>query len=76
MEQDSQQVSKKTSRFKNPNPKWIKETTMALIDKRIEDFSNEQIRILRNLYLENLRDGMKPKQAMSKAIQVISCFKL
>ena len=49
---------------------------MALIDKNIEDFSNEQIRILRNLYLENLSNGMKPKQAMSKAIQLISCFKL
>lgn len=55
--------------------KWIKETAKILLEKNINNFSENQITLLRELYLENLRDGLKPKQAMDKAYQIVNCFK-
>ena len=57
------------------DPKWIKETARALLDRNIDNLSEGQINMLRNLYLDNLRDGMSPKEAMDKAFQIVTCFK-
>jgi len=55
--------------------KWIKETAKILLEKNIDSLSENQMKLLRELYLENLRDGLKPKQAMYKAYQIVNCFK-
>lgn len=58
------------------DPKWIKETIEGLLDININKLSDKQIKMLRDLYLENLRDGLQPKKAMAKAFQIINCFKI
>ncbi len=55
--------------------KWIKETARILLEKNIDNFSENQVVLLRELYLENLRDGLKPKKAMDKAYEIVNCFK-
>jgi len=57
------------------DPKWIKETAGVLLDRNINMLSDDQVRMLRNLYLENLGDGLKPKEAMIRAFQIVTCFK-
>lgn len=57
------------------DPKWIKETARILLDKNINNLSDNQIGLLHELYLENLRNGLKPKEAMNKAFEIVNCFK-
>ena len=47
-----------------------------LLNIKIDYLSEKQIKMLWNLYQENLRDGLKPKDAMSKAFEIITCFKV
>jgi uncharacterized protein (DUF1778 family) len=58
-----------------PDYKWIKETAKILLDKNIDKLSENQIGLLYELYLENLSNGLKPKEAMNKAFEIVNCFK-
>ena len=53
---------------------WIKETAECLLGRKVDNLSDTQIRMLRNLYLENLRDGLKHREAMKQANNVVTCF--
>ena len=75
MKQVNQVKSKKMPRVRKNDPEWIKVIARALLDRSISNLSENQIKILRNLYLEYLRDGMSPKEAMDKAFQIVTCFK-
>lgn len=75
MKQKNQVESRNIQGVKKSDPAWIKEIAMALLDRNISNLSENQIKILRNLYLENLRDGLKPKEAMNRAFQIVTCFK-
>ena len=56
------------------DPKWIKDTASVLLDIDIGNLTEKQIKILRDLYFENMREGLNPKAAMKKAFNVVSCF--
>jgi uncharacterized protein YnzC (UPF0291/DUF896 family) len=57
------------------DPDWINEIAEALLDVNINKLSEKQKNLLRELYLENLKNGMKPKESINNALQVVSCFK-
>jgi len=65
---------KKLQGTKEDDPEWIIETVKELFNKDINDLSENQRKMLRDQYLENLRDGLSPKEAMEKALQVTLCF--
>ena len=66
---------KKSQIEKQHDPEWIKEIADALLNMNINDLSDSQKKLLRDLYLENLNKGLKPKEAISKASQIVKCFK-
>jgi hypothetical protein len=71
-----QKIKKKKIMWVNEyDLKWIKEIARILLNKNIDNLSSSQISLLRELYLENLRDGLKPKEAMVKAFHIVNCFK-
>ena len=57
------------------DPEWINEIAEALLDININDLSEKQKKMLRDLYLENLRNGLKPKESINNALQIVKCFK-
>jgi hypothetical protein len=62
--------------LKEHDPRWIKEIAEGLLDVNIDNFSASQKKMLCSHYLEYLNDGLKPKEAMEKALQIVLCFKL
>lgn len=70
------QIVKKSLRGTRHNdPEWITEIAVGFLKININELSENQKKMLRDIYLENLRDGMKPKEAIEKALQIILCFK-
>ena len=65
---------KKLQSIKERDPEWIIEIAVGLLDINIDNLSDHQKKMLRDQYLENLRDGLKPKEAMKKALQIVLCF--
>jgi len=65
---------KKVHQIKKCDPEWIKVIADALLDINVNNLSNRQKKMLRDQYLENLRNGLKPKEAIEKAMQIVSCF--
>ena len=65
---------KKVQSIKERDPDWIIEIAVGLLDINIDNLSDHQKKMLRDQYLENLRDGLKPKEAMKKALQIVLCF--
>lgn len=63
------------SKKRTIDPEWINEIAEALLDLNINDLSEKQKKILRDLYLENLNKGLKPKESINNALQVVRCFK-
>ncbi|KYK27752.1 hypothetical protein AYK20_07825 [Thermoplasmatales archaeon SG8-52-1] len=57
------------------DPEWINEIAEALLDININDLSEKQKKMLRDLYLDNLRNGLKPKESINNALQIVRCFK-
>ena len=66
---------KKSQGSKKRDPDWIKKIAKGLLDKSINKLSDKQIKLLLDLYLENLQDGLKPKEAMGNAFHIVNCFK-
>jgi hypothetical protein len=58
------------------DPEWIHEIVRGLLDINLNSLNNKQIKMLRDLYLDNLRDGLKPRKALKKAYEVVLCFGL
>ena len=58
------------------DPEWIRVITETLLNINIDKMSDNQKKMLRDLYLENLKYNLKPKEAMEKALQIVLCFKL
>jgi hypothetical protein len=58
------------------DPKWIKTVAEGLLDINIDKLSDKQKKMLRDLYLEKLRDGLEPKEAMEKAYGIVSSFNI
>jgi hypothetical protein len=67
-------IEKKNQSTKEQDPEWIIETVKELFKKDINSLSKNQRKILRDQYLDNLREGLRPKEAMEKAILIVSCF--
>ena len=65
---------KKLQGTKECDPRWITEVAEGLLDRNINDLSDYQKKMLRTQYLKNLRDGLKPKKAMKKALKIVLCF--
>ena len=65
---------KKLQGIKECDPEWIVEIVEGLLYRDINNLSDRQKKMLRGLYLENLRDGLKPREAMEKALQIVLCF--
>ena len=57
------------------DPEWIKVIAEALLDIKINELSNSQKKMLKDSYLENLRLGLKPKEAIDEALKITLCFK-
>ena len=53
-----------------------KKTIENILNINIDNLSEERIKMLWNIYLENVRDGLKPKEAMIKAFEIVTCFKI
>ena len=66
---------KKSQSVNQLDPEWIKVIADALLDINIYELSDSHKKMLQDLYLENLRKGLKPKDAISKALQIVKCFK-
>lgn len=65
---------KKMQNIKKRDPDWIKVIANTLLDISINDLSDHQKKMLRDQYLDNLREGLKPKEAIEKALQIVLCF--
>ena len=74
MEGDRQEKMKKSKIIKKCDPEWIKVIANALLDININDLSDRQKKMLRDQYLDFIRDGLKPKDAIEKALQIVLCF--
>lgn len=67
---------KKLQGLREKDPEWIKEIAEGLLDVNINNLSNDQKKMLSDNYIENLHEGLKPRDAMQKALQVVLCFNL
>ena len=55
---------------------WIKTVSESLLDINIEELSDKQKKMLREMYLENLESGMEPKDALEKALKIVTSFQM
>jgi hypothetical protein len=65
---------KKLQSIEECDPEWIKETVKALHNNNVNNLSEYQRKMLCDQYLEKLRDGLKPKEAIEKALKIVLCF--
>jgi hypothetical protein len=66
---------KKNQKIDERDPEWIKVIATALLDININSLSESQKKMLRDQYFDFIRDGLKPKEAIDKALQIVLCFK-
>ena len=57
------------------DPDWIKELSLHFDSGKQYKLTDEDKKIFRCLFLEYKRNGMKPKEAIEKAKNVLMCFK-
>ena len=67
---------KKYQANKKCGPKYRKEIIDGIFYINFDKLSDKQKKMIHDLYLENLREGLKPKEAMDKALKIVTCFKL
>jgi len=65
---------KKLQTNKERDPEWIIQTVEELFNKDINSLPKNQRKTLREQYLEYLREGLHPREAIEKAIQIVACF--
>jgi len=56
------------------DPEWIEVLVEAFLDIDINKLSDEQKKLLRTTYFEKLNSGLKPKEAITQALQIVLCF--
>ena len=71
---DKQENLKRVQDTKKCDPEWIKVVANAILDVNINNLTDRQKKMLRDQYLDNIRDGLKPKEAIEKALQIVLCF--
>ena len=59
---------------KEQDPEWIVELVHCYLGKNIKNLSNYQKKMLSDQYLDFLRDGLKSKDAIKKALEIVLCF--
>jgi hypothetical protein len=69
-------VLRKLKGTKKSVSKWRKETIGNIFYIDSDKLSDKQKKLIHDLYIDNLRDGLKPKEAMDKAFQIVTCFKM
>ena len=57
------------------DPNWIKELTEALKNIQIYSLSDNHKKKLKDLYFENIKAGLQPKEAINKAMDVFKSLK-
>ena len=67
---------KKLQQTKKHNLEWRKQTKDGIFYLNFGKLSDKQKKILHELYLEYIQDGLKSKEAIVKAFQIVSCFKI
>jgi hypothetical protein len=68
-------IKKKLSGTEKNDPEWIRDIAEGLLDINLDELSDSQKKMLREQYIANIRDGLKSKDAIQKAVQIVSCFK-
>lgn len=58
------------------DPEWIKEIVSFLITNKDQAIINKYRKLFRELYFDYLREGLKPKEAIEKAKNVVASFKI
>ena len=66
--------NKKLQSIKECNSEQIIKIAKGLLDINTEDLTENQKLMLRDQYLANLRDNLKPREAMKKALKIVLCF--
>ena len=59
---------------KERDPEWIIELVDGYLQRDINTLSDYQKKMLRDQYLDYLRVGFKPKDAIENAFKIVSCF--
>ena len=59
---------------KDQDPEWIKELVNGYLGKDVNKLSDYQKKMLRDQYFEYLREGLKPRDAIEKAFEIVLCF--
>jgi len=67
---------KKIQYNKKREPKQRKKTIKSIFYINFDKLSDKQKKMLHDLYSEYIRDGLKSKEAMDKAFQIINRFKI
>ena len=67
---------KKIKNIKKYNLKWKKETLEGIFYINFNKLTDKQKKMLHELYLEYVNNGKKSKEALDKAYQIVTCFKL
>jgi len=58
------------------DPDWVKNIAYYVSKSKKEKKKEEYSKLLRGLYLENIRNGMKPNLAFKKAKFVVESFEI
>ena len=74
MDEDQQMKLKRFQNIKKSDPEWIKVLANAVLNIDINNLTDYQKKMLRDQFLDNMRDGLKPKDAIEKALKIVLCF--
>ena len=66
--------NKKLQSIKECNSEQIIKIAKGLLDINTEDLTENQKIMLHDQYLAYLKHGLKPREAMEKALRVVLCF--
>jgi hypothetical protein len=58
------------------DPEWVNDLVIFINKNHFKKITDELKKVFIELYFENLRNGMKPNDALEKAKATISCFLL
>ena len=59
---------------KQEDPEWIIVLVEAFLDINMDKLTKDQKKLLRELYFEKLNSGLKPKEAIKQALDIVLCF--
>ncbi len=59
---------------KYEDPEWVEALVEAFLDIDPNELTKNQKRLLRETYFEKINSGLKPKEAIKQAIEIVLCF--